>query len=49
VDADNRLPRHPDGRSTVVRAHAGGALGPGIAAKILRDCGLSADALRERL
>jgi predicted RNA binding protein YcfA (HicA-like mRNA interferase family) len=30
-------------------AHAGEALGPGIAAKIFRDCGLSANALGERL
>ena len=41
--------RHPDGRSTVVPAHAGEVLGPGITAKILRDCDLSADALREVL
>ena len=41
--------RHADGRSTVVRAHAGEVLGPGITAKILRDCDLSADALRQLL
>jgi len=41
--------RHPDGRSTVAPAHTGEVLGPGITAKILRDCDLPADALRERL
>jgi predicted RNA binding protein YcfA (HicA-like mRNA interferase family) len=37
--------RHADGRSTVVPVHAGEVLGPGITAKILRDCELSADTL----
>jgi predicted RNA binding protein YcfA (HicA-like mRNA interferase family) len=37
---------HPDGRSTVVRAHSGEILGPGLTAKILHDCDLTADALR---
>jgi len=41
--------RHPDGRSTVVPAHSAEVLGPGITAKILRDCDLTADALRELL
>lgn len=41
--------RHPDGRTTVIPAHAGEVLGPGITAKILRDCDLSADILRELL
>ena len=41
--------RHPDGRSTVIPAHSGEGLGPGITSKILRDCDLSADALRDLL
>jgi predicted RNA binding protein YcfA (HicA-like mRNA interferase family) len=41
--------RHADGRSTVVPAHAGETLGPGITAKILRDCDLPAEALRALL
>lgn len=41
--------RHADGRSTVVPTHAGETLGPGITAKILRDCDLSAEALRALL
>ena len=49
VRGSHQFLRHPDGRSTVVPAHAGEVLGPGITAKILRDCDLSADALRELL
>ena len=49
VRGSHQFLRHPDGRSTVVPAHAGEVLGPGITAKILRDCDLSADALREVL
>jgi predicted RNA binding protein YcfA (HicA-like mRNA interferase family) len=33
--------RHPDGRSTVVPVHSGEAIGPGLFAKILRDCDLN--------
>ena len=49
VRGSHHFLRHPDGRSTVVPAHAGEVLGPGITAKILRDCDLSSDALRELL
>jgi len=35
--------RHPDGRVTVVPVHAGETIGPGLLAKILRDCELSRD------
>jgi predicted RNA binding protein YcfA (HicA-like mRNA interferase family) len=38
--------RHPDGRSTVVPVHAGETIGPGLIAKILRDCGFSRDEFR---
>ena len=41
--------KHQDGRSTVVPAHAGDTLGPGITAKILRDCELTAEAFRALL
>ena len=33
--------RHPDGRTTVVPAHAGEAIGPGLLSKILRDAEIS--------
>jgi predicted RNA binding protein YcfA (HicA-like mRNA interferase family) len=49
VRGSHHFLRHSDGRSTVVPAHAGEVLGPGITAKILRDCDVSADALRELL
>jgi predicted RNA binding protein YcfA (HicA-like mRNA interferase family) len=32
---------HPDGRSTTVPVHAGETIGPGLLAKILKDCALS--------
>ena len=32
---------HPDGRCTVVPVHAGETIGPGLLAKILRDCELT--------
>ena len=41
--------RHPDGRVTVVPVHTGETIGPGLLAKILRDCELSRDELRELL
>jgi predicted RNA binding protein YcfA (HicA-like mRNA interferase family) len=41
--------RHEDGRSTVVPAHSGETIGPGLLHKILRDCQLTADELGELL
>ena len=49
VKGSHHYLRHADGRSTVVPAHAGETLGPGITAKILRDCDLPAEALRALL
>ena len=40
---------HPDGRSTVVPVHAGETLGPGLLAKILRDCDLSREQFQKLL
>jgi predicted RNA binding protein YcfA (HicA-like mRNA interferase family) len=34
-----------DGRSTVVPAHAGETIGPGLLSRILRDCELSREQL----
>jgi predicted RNA binding protein YcfA (HicA-like mRNA interferase family) len=39
--------RHPDGRTTVVPAHAGEAIGPGLLSKILRDAEISKVELSE--
>jgi predicted RNA binding protein YcfA (HicA-like mRNA interferase family) len=41
--------RHRDGRTTVVPTHAGETLGPGLLHKIMRDCRLSIEELKELL
>jgi predicted RNA binding protein YcfA (HicA-like mRNA interferase family) len=41
----HRFLQHPDGRATVVPIHSGETLGPGLLAKILRDCEISRDDL----
>ena len=41
VKGSHHFIRHADGRSTVVPVHAGETIGPGLLAKILRDCELS--------
>ncbi len=46
VRGSHHFVRHPDGRTTVIPSHAGEILGPGITAKILRDCDLDPDTFR---
>ena len=41
--------RHEDGRTVVVPVHAAESIGPGLLGRILRDCDLSRDALRDLL
>ena len=41
VKGSHHLLRHSDGRSTVVPVHSGETIGPGLFAKILRDCDLN--------
>ena len=41
IKGSHHFIHHPDGRSTVVPVHAGETMGPGLLAKILRDCELS--------
>jgi len=41
--------RHPDGRATVVPAHAGETIGPGLLSKVLRDAEISKAQLSENL
>lgn len=43
VKGSHHFLRHPDGRSTVVPVHSGEDLGPGLFAKILRDCDMTRD------
>lgn len=38
IKGSHHFLQHPDGRSTVVPVHAGETIGPGLPAKILRDC-----------
>ena len=38
--------KHDDGRSTVVPVHAGETIGPGLLAKILHDCEITAEDLK---
>lgn len=40
---------HASGRKTVVPVHAGETIGPGLLAAVLRDCGLTRQALEELL
>jgi predicted RNA binding protein YcfA (HicA-like mRNA interferase family) len=41
--------RHPDGRSTVVPVHGAEIIGPGLLSRILRECALNLDDLRNLL
>ncbi|MEX1204922.1 MAG: type II toxin-antitoxin system HicA family toxin [Dongiaceae bacterium] len=41
--------RHADGRATVVPVHARETIGPGLLAKIVRDCDLTRAELRRLL
>lgn len=45
VKGSHHFLRHPDGRCTVVPVHAGETIGPGLLAKILRDCDLTLEDL----
>jgi len=49
VRSSHHFLRHPDGRTTVVAAHAGETIGPGLLGKILRDCGLDREQFRKLL
>lgn len=49
IRSSHHFMRHPDGRTTVVSAHAGETIGPGLISKILRDCGLEREQFRSLL
>ena len=49
VKGSHHFLQHPDGRVTVVPVHSGEDIGPGLLAKILRDCDLSRDQFRKLL
>lgn len=46
VEGSHHVLKHEDGRTTVVPVHRSETLGPGLLAKILRDCELSREELR---
>jgi predicted RNA binding protein YcfA (HicA-like mRNA interferase family) len=49
IRSSHHFLRHPDGRTTVVAAHAGETVGPGLLSKILRDCGMDRDEFQKLL
>ena len=49
IKGSHHIMRHPDGRTTVVPIHAGETIGPGLLAKILRDCDLTREDLQQLL
>jgi predicted RNA binding protein YcfA (HicA-like mRNA interferase family) len=49
VKGSHHFLRHMDGRTTVVPVHSGETIGPGLLAKIMRDCDLSREQLSDLL
>ncbi len=49
IKGSHHLLRHADGRTTTVPVHVGETTGPGLLAKILRDCELTREQLRQYL
>ena len=49
IKGSHHIMHHLDGRSTVVPIHAGETIGPGLLAKILRDCDLTREDLQQLL
>lgn len=41
IKGSHHFLRHPDGRVTIVPAHAGETIGPGLLSKILNDCDMT--------
>lgn len=49
VKGSHHFLRHADGRATIVPCHGGETIGPGLMAKILRDCELTRDQFQSLL
>jgi predicted RNA binding protein YcfA (HicA-like mRNA interferase family) len=49
IKGSHHFLQHRDGRSTVVPVHSGETIGPGLLAKILRDCDLGRDQFQKLL
>jgi predicted RNA binding protein YcfA (HicA-like mRNA interferase family) len=46
IKGSHHFLRHTNGRTTVVPVHAGETIGPGLLAKILRDCDINREQLQ---
>jgi predicted RNA binding protein YcfA (HicA-like mRNA interferase family) len=49
IRGSHRFLAHRDGRAAVVPVHSGETIGPGLLHKILRDCKISPDELKQAL
>jgi predicted RNA binding protein YcfA (HicA-like mRNA interferase family) len=49
IKGSHHFLHHPDCRSTVVPVHSGETIGPGLFAKILRDCDLNREQFKKLL
>jgi predicted RNA binding protein YcfA (HicA-like mRNA interferase family) len=49
VKGSHHFLHHSDGRATVVPVHAAEIIGPGLMAKIMRDCDLTREQFQELL
>ena len=49
VKGSHHFLRHVDGRTTVVAVHSDETIGPGLLSKVLRDCEMTREDLREFL
>jgi predicted RNA binding protein YcfA (HicA-like mRNA interferase family) len=49
VKGSHHLLRHRDGRGTTILVHTGETIGPGLLAKILRDCEFTREQFRSLL
>jgi predicted RNA binding protein YcfA (HicA-like mRNA interferase family) len=46
IKGSHHFLQYSDGRRTVIPVHAGESIGPGLLAKILRDCEMTTDVLQ---
>ena len=49
IKGSHHFLHNPDGRLTVVPVHSGETIGPGLLAKILRDCDLNREQFKKLL
>ncbi|HVN83042.1 MAG TPA: type II toxin-antitoxin system HicA family toxin [Terriglobia bacterium] len=49
IKGSHHFLQHTDGRRTVIPVHAGESIGPGLLAKILRDCKMTIEVLQSLL